>query len=181
MKANQLITSATLALAALFAANTAIADGWSLGLSGARAPVGFKSTGTTYDGDSTGYRIFGSYMFNKNFGIEAGISKYGEPNDSTLPSNMHVDTEAYDVYAVAAMPVGENLGLIAKAGFASFNTETEVNDDNETHYRSTDFGLSFGGQYDFSETFALRGELEWFDSIASGSVKYSLSGVIMFD
>ena len=57
---------------------------------------------------------------------------------------MQVETEGYDLYAVAAYPMSENAGLFAKIGFASWNTETEVNDTNETHHKSTDLALSIG-------------------------------------
>ena len=132
------------------------------------------------DGDSTGWRIHGSYMFNKNFGIEGGMSKFGSPNDKLLPSNMHVDTQSYDVYAVAVYPMGDDFGLMAKVGFIAWDTETEVNDTNTTHKTSTDLALSLGGQYDITEQFGLRAELEWFDSAISGELKYSLGGVIRF-
>lgn len=181
MKPSYLISNAVLGvLSLLLAATAANADGLSVGVSAVQAPINVKDSGTTIGGDATGWRVFGSYMFNKNFGIEGGMSKFGEPNDRSIPSDMQVDTEIYDLYAVAAYPLGENLGLIGKIGIASSNTETEVNDTNETHYTSTDLALSFGGQYDFSERFGVRGEFEWFESAVSGELKYSLSGVFRF-
>ena len=182
MKQKSLISKAVFGvLTFLFGTSIAIADGFSVGVSATRAPIGVQESDTSIDGEASGLRLFGSYMFNKNFGIEAGLSKYGSPNDKSLPSDMHVDTESYDVYAVFAYPLSDSAGLIAKAGFASWNTETEVNDTNEAHFKSTDLALSFGGQYEINETFAVRGEMEWFDSIASGELKYSLSGVIRFE
>jgi hypothetical protein len=56
-----------------------------------------------------------------------------------------------------------------------------VNDTNEAHFKNSELALSVGGEYDISETFSVRGELEWFDSVASGDLKYSLSGVIRFE
>ena len=70
--------------------------------------------------------------------------------------------------------------MIAKAGYVSSNTETEVNDTNETNQTNTDLALSFGGQYDMTEQFAIRAEMEWFDSALSGELKYTLGGVIRF-
>lgn len=182
MRHNYLISKAMLGvLSLLFAATAAIAEGFSVGASAVQAPVSFEDSGTIVDSDANGWRVFGSYMFNKNFGVEAGMSKFGSPSDSSLPSNMHVDTEAYDVYAVGVYPIGNNdASLIAKVGYASWNTETEVNDSNEKHFKNTDLALSFGGQYDFSERFGMRGEFEWFDSFTSGELKYSLSGVFRF-
>ncbi len=168
-------------LALLVAVSSANAEGFSVGASAVRAAVKIDEAGTAIDGDSTGYRVFGEYMFNKHFGIEGGISSLGEPNDNTLPSNVHVDTEGYDLYAVAAYPVSENAGFRAKIGFASWNTETEVNDTNETHHKSTDLAMGLGGQYDINEQFSIRAEIEWIDAATSGAENIvSLGGVWRF-
>ena len=181
MRYNYLISKAMLGvLSLLFAASAANADGFSVGVAAVSAPVSLEESGTSIDGSSSGWRVHGSYMFNKNFGIEGGLSKYGSPNDSSMPSNMHVDTESYDVYAVAVYPMGNDAALIAKAGFIAWDTETEVSDTNEAHQTSTDLALSLGGQYDITERFAIRAEMEWFDSAISGELKYSLGGVIRF-
>ena len=182
MKQKILVSTPILGFLVLaFAATAAHADGFSLGVSAARADTGFRDDATTISGESSGYRVFGSYMFNDRFGIEAGLSKYGSPNDSSLASNMHVDTESYDLFAVYMLPLSPNFGLVNKVGFASWDTETEVNDENAGHYKSTDLALSLGGQYDMTKRFGIRGEVEWFDSALSGSLKYSLSGVFLFD
>lgn len=171
-------------LTLLFAASLANAgDGFSIGASAVRASVDVQDVGIDVDGDATGYRVFGLYMFNKRFGIEAGYSTFGKPNDSTIPSNMEVETDSYDVFAVGTLPLSPNFGLIGKAGFASSRTETEMDDDDatETHHNSTDLALSFGGQYEFSERFAIRGELEWIDSNNAGAADMiSLGGVFRF-
>lgn len=181
MKHNDLISKVMLgALSLFFAASVASADGFSAGLSAVHAPISVDEAGTDAGGGSDGWRIHGQYMFNTNFGIEGGLSKFGTPKDKSIPSNMHVDTEAYDVYAVAVYPMGNDAALVAKAGFINWNTETEVMDTNEAHQTSTDLALSFGGQYDITEQFAIRAELEWFDSAISGELKYSLGGVVRF-
>lgn len=181
MRNKYLIIKGMLGLVSLLIAATAAnADGFSAGVSAVRVPVNLEDAGTTIAGDSTGWRLHGSYMFNKNFGIEAGMSKLGSPNDKSLPSNMHVDTESYDVYAVLAYPMGDDASLIAKAGYVASNTETEVNDTNEAHQTNTDLALSFGGQYDMTEQFAIRAEMEWFESALSGELKYTLGGVVRF-
>ena len=167
-------------LSSVFAANAANAEGFSLGLSAARAPINVEDVGTTFGGNADGFRVFGSYMFTRNFGVEGGLSKYSTPNDSSIPADLHMDTEAYDIYAVAAYPLSNNFDLIGKVGYVSWNTETEVNDTNETHYRNDDLALSIGGEYDVSKHFGIRGELEWFDSMVSGELKYSLSAVLAF-
>lgn len=163
----------------LLAASAAYAD-WSAGISAARAPIVANDLGTI-GGNADGWRTHFKYMVNRNFGFEAGLSKYRSPDDPSVPSNMHVDTEAYDVYAVGYYPLGHNdSGIYAKVGYVSMDSESEVNDTNETHHKEDTLGLSLGGEYYFSERFGLRAELEWFDSAISGDLKYSFGGVVRF-
>ncbi len=164
----------------LFVAGAANADGFSVGMSAVNAPISVEEAGIGAGGDSNGWRAHVQYMFNKNFGIEGGLSKFGTPSDKSIPSNMHVDTESYDVYAVVAYPFSEDAGVFAKAGVVALNTETEVNDTNETHQTSTDLALALGGQYDITERFGVRAELEWFESALQGDLKYSLGAVVRF-
>jgi hypothetical protein len=181
MKHNHLILKAISGvIPLLFVASAAHTGDISAGLSAVHAPVSVEEAGADAGGGADGWRVHAQYMINENWGIEGGLSKYGTPNDNSIPSNMHVDTEAYDVYAVYAYPVGDHLGLVAKAGVVNWNTETEVNDTNESHQTSTDLALSFGGKYDITEQFGVRAELEWFDSAISGELKYSLGAVVRF-
>ena len=181
---NYLLANAVLAGLMLSVTPVAMADGdFSIGVAATRAAVDVNKDGLDVSGDATGYRLFGSYMFNKNLGIEAGISSLGEPNDSTIPSNMHVETQVYDVYAVGKYYASEKLSFFGKAGFASSRTESEIGDDDETetNHSSTDFALGLGGQYDISERFGIRTEMEWLDGKAAGLERVlSLSGVMRF-
>ena len=180
MKHNHLISKAMLGAVSLILAGVAGAGEFSAGLAAVHAPVSVEEAGKDAGGGTDGWRVHGQYMINTNWGIEGGLSKYGTPDDDSIPSNMHVDTEAYDLYAVYSYPLGDQAGLVAKAGFISWDTETEVSDTNESHQTSTDLALSFGGRYDITEAFSLRAELEWFDSALAGELKYSLGGVVRF-
>ncbi len=171
-------------LTLFFAANLAIAgEGFSIGASATRASVDVQDVGIDIDGDASGYRLFGAYMFNEKYGIEVGVSTFGEPNDSTIPSDMHVETTSYDVFGVASYPLTPNFSVIGKAGFAYSQTSTEVGDDDETetHHSSTDLALGFGGEYEFTERFAIRADVEWVDSNNAGAANMiSLGGVWRF-
>jgi len=181
MKHNELKLNLKLAIALLLiGTNTAVAEQWGIGLSVTQAPINVENADTSFGGDADGWRAFGSYMFTRNIGIEAGMSKYGSPDDSSIPPNMHADTESWDVYAVYAYPLSNNFDVIAKAGYISWDTETEVDDTDEMHFKNDDFALSLGGEYDLGKNFGIRGELEWFDSMVSGELKYSLSAVLGF-
>ena len=103
---NPLLNALLAALTLLLAANLASADeGFSVGASVVRASVEAEGLGQTVDGDADGARIFGSYMFTRRFGIEAGYSDFGRPDDNTLPSTMEVETNSYDLSAVGVHTV----------------------------------------------------------------------------
>lgn len=180
MKLNIMKTGGFFLTSLLLLAAPAVYADFSAGLSTVRAPITANDLGTI-GGNADGWRAHVSYMFTRNFGIEGGLSKYGSPDDQSVPSNMHVDTEAFDVYAVAYYPMGNNdSGIYAKVGYVSMDSESEVNDTNETHHKEDTLGLSFGGEYFITERVGIRAELEWFDSAISGEMKYSLGGVIRF-
>ncbi len=166
----------------MFTANLANADeGFSVGASVARASVEANGLGQTVDGDADGSRIFGSYMFTRRFGIEAGYSAFGRPDDNTLASNLEVETDSYDLYAVGVHPVSEKIDLFGKLGVVRSSTEIELDETSEVTSSSTDLALGFGGEYSVSERFAIRGEFQWVDSDNSGAVRMvSLGGVYRF-
>ena len=179
---NPLLNTLLAALTLLFAANPASADeGFSVGASVARASVEAQGFGQTVKGDSDGSRIFASYMFTRRFGIEAGYSDFGRPDDSTIPPNLEVEANSYDLYAVGVHPVSEKFDLFGKAGFVSWNTEIEEDETSEISSSSTDLALGFGGEYSVSDRFGIRAEFEWIDSDTSGAVQMvSLGGVFRF-
>lgn len=170
------------ALTLLLAVNLASADeGFSVGASVARASVEAKGLGQTVDGNADGSRIFASYMFTRRFGIEAGYSDFGRPNDNTIAPNVQVESNSYDLYAVGVQPVSEKLDLFGKIGFVSWNTEIEEDETTEVSSSSTDLALGFGGEYRVSERFGIRAEFDWIDSNTSGAVQLvSLGGVFRF-
>ena len=179
---NPLLNALLAALTLLLTANLVSADeGFSVGASVARASVEAQGLGQTVNGDADGSRIFGSYMFTRRFGIEAGYSDFGRPDDSTIAPNVEVESDSYDLYAVGVHPVTEKLDVFGKAGVVSWNTEIELDETTEVSSSSTDLALGFGGEYNVSERFGIRAEFEWIDSDTSGAVQMvSLGGVFRF-
>ncbi len=166
----------------LFAANLANADKGdiSVGASAARASVDANGLGTNVDGDADGWRLFGRYMFSKNFGIESGYSTLGTPDDNSLPSGWGVESDSFDLYAVGAYPVTERLDLFGKIGAARWNTEIEESETSESSTNSVDLAVGIGGEFDLTKKFAIRGEFSWFVEDAPVESLISLSGVYSF-
>ncbi len=183
MKAKNLMQIALLGvITLLFAANPAKADeGFSVGASVARADVEASGLGVNVNGDATGWRVFGLYMFNDKYGIEGGYRSFGRPDDNTIPSNIEVGTDGFDLYAVGTYPVSEKFDLIGKLGFVSSSTEIELDEATEASQTNTDLALGFGGEYGVSERFAVRAEFEWINNQDFGATNMiALSGVFQF-
>ena len=168
--------------ALLLAANMAVADGgFSLGVSAVQADVSVNNADMNVNGDVSGWRLFGLYKFNERFGIEGGVTSYDRPDDPSIPSNVEAEHESYDLYAVGTLPVTEKLDLFGKMGFVSSETELEEDELNEVSTTSTDLALAFGGEYQLTRKFSLRGEYQWVDSKNTGAGDLlSLSGVFSF-
>ncbi|MCZ6643766.1 MAG: outer membrane beta-barrel protein, partial [Gammaproteobacteria bacterium] len=120
------------ALTLLLSTNLASADeGFSVGASVVRASVEAQGLGHTVNGDADGSRIFGSYMFTRRFGIEAGYSDFGRPDDNTIAPNVEVESTSYDLYAVGVKPVTDKLDLFGKLGLVRSDTEIEESETSE--------------------------------------------------
>ena len=155
--------------------------GFSVGISGVRTSADFSNVGLDVDGDSTGRRLFGTYMFNDTFGIEAGFSDYSRPDDSSLSPDQEIERESQDLYAVGNYSVTENFSLFGKAGVVSSRNSIEVDEKNVASASSTDLSLALGGEYDLFTRFAIRGEYQWLDGQESGASNIlSISGIFRF-
>ena len=167
---------------ALLVAPIAIADkGFSVGISGVRTSADYSDVGLDVSGDSTGRRMFGTYMFNEKFGIEAGVSEFGASNDSGLPSDQEIERESKDLYAVGNYSMTEKFTVFGKAGIVSSQNSFEVDDKTQASSTSTDLALALGGEYDLFTRFAIRGEYQWLDGQNSGASNIvSISGIFRF-
>ena len=169
-------------IAVLLVAQVANADkGFSIGISGVRSSADFSSVGLDTSGDITGRRIFGNYMFNDTFGLEAGLSDYGGPSASDRPPGQEIERESMDVHAIANYSVSEKFSVFGKAGVVETRDSVEVDEQNLASSSSTDLSLALGGEYDLFKRFAIRGEYQWVDGQDSGATDIlSLSGIFRF-
>ena len=168
--------------ALLLASNPAFArDGFAVGLSAARAAIDVNAMDMNIDGDSNGWRLFGQYKFTDKLSVEAGMSSFGRPDDATIPSNLEVEAESFDLFAVGTLPVTDKFDVFGKAGFVQWNTEVEENDQNEVNKSSTDLAFAFGGEYELTRRLAVRGEYQWSDSKSTGApTMWSVAGIFRF-
>jgi len=182
--------SGTLGLAALAAITspyaTAEEAGWYMGASGgpSKATIddakissgliggGFQSSTIVDDNRSTGYKLFGGYQFNPNFALEGGyfdLGKFGF-TATTVPAGTlsgNIKLRGINLDAVGTVPLSEKFSVFGRIGanyaeatdtFAGTGAVSVLNP-NPTK-RDTNYKLGLGLQYAFTESLALRTEIE---------------------
>lgn len=166
--------AASVLLVAL-AATPAFADkGFSAGASVGYSNVSVEDSGISIDFSDIGYKVFGAYMFNDNWGIEGGWMDMGSMSENVFGTEIELEVDGFDVFAVGAMPVSETFDLFAKAGIVSWDASLSSPGLGEESDSGEDLALGFGGRLNTSGGFGFRGEFEWFD-IAEADSAWLLS------
>lgn len=182
--------SGTLGLAALAAITSTYATaedaGWYVGASGGptKATIddakissslvggGFQSSTIADDNRSTGYKLFGGYQFNPNFALEGGYFDLGHFGFTattvpagTLSGNIKIRGVNLDV--VGTVPLSEKFSAFGRIGanyaeatdaFAGTGAVSVLNP--SPNKRDTNLKVGLGLQYAFTESLALRTEVE---------------------
>lgn len=149
--------------------STSIAEGK---INSAFASNWFNSSTTVKDESSTGYKIFGGYQLNKNLALEGGYFDLGSfgYSASTVPAgtlNGTIKIKGVNLDLVGTLPLNEKLSAVGRVGLNYGRTRDSFSgtgavlvgnpnpSKNETNYK---FGL--GLQYAWTESLAVRAELE---------------------
>ena len=121
------------------------------------------------DESDTGYKIFGGYTFNSNFGLEIAYVDLGSYLDGYLDQY----GVAFDV--VGYLPVGNNFNILGKLGMFAWSVDVDAIYASET---GTDLTYGLGVQYDFNNRLSIRGEWEAFDDVLGGDVSLLSAGIL---
>jgi OOP family OmpA-OmpF porin len=159
---------------ALAAPLAAYAEGAYVGVNVGRSDQKLTLDGIGSISDSgTGYKLYGGYGFNKNFGLEGGYIKLGTgkasyvdgPDSGTISSK----PSALYVAATATLPVNDQFSLFAKVGAAFNRTKLEAVENgvssSEKKHRTTAL-LGIGAAYNVTKEVAIVAEYEDFGKIA---------------
>lgn len=151
-------------LLVVMAATPAIADkGFSAGASVGYSSISFEDSGVSVDFNDVGYKIFGSYMFNDNWGIEGGWMDFGSMSENVQGTEIELEVDGFDLFVVGAMPISETFDLFAKAGMLSWDAEVSSPGFGSESDSGEDLALGFGGRFNSGGNFGFRAEYEWFD------------------
>lgn len=189
MRATKMFATAVLVLSGLVAASQASAQGFYIGGSVGKSDfddnntTGLITSGTV-DGKDTGFKIFGGYQFNQNFGVELAYVDLGQASYSgffgAVPvTGGTVKTSGLNISAVGTLPLGSGFALFGKAGL--FTWEAKANDTTGgLPFSATDDGvdlsLGIGASYDFTKNFAIRAEWERFKAV--GDINLLSLGIV---
>ncbi len=133
---------------------------------------GFATSSIIDRDNSTGGKIFGGYQVNRNFALEGGyfnLGKFGY-TANTVPAgtlNGNIRLQGLNLDLVGILPITEKLSAFGRAGVIyaqardSFTGTGAVNVTNPNPSKNqANYKLGLGMQYAFTDTLAMRAEVE---------------------
>ena len=174
MKTRKLAAASVLAIAGALAASQASAQaylGGSIGQSDVDDEItnGLITSGSV-DGKDTAFKIFGGYMFNRNFGVEGAYVDLGEVSYSgsfggAPVTGGKVEINGFNVSAVGAFPVNEQFSVFGKIGLFIWDADASDTTGGMPFSASadgTDVSFGVGVNYSFTRNLGVRAEWERF-------------------
>jgi OOP family OmpA-OmpF porin len=142
---------------------------------------GVAFTGSADKKTDTGFKLYGGYNFNQNWGIEGGYNDLGDSYSAkgTIGGTPYTITgmKGYNVYfaGTGTLPMTNEFSLFAKLGVASNHTDggtvtvagTTGTVGSETH---TDLLFGVGLSYAFTKNWAARLEYENYGKLTGNDV-----------
>ena len=176
--------AAALVAAGLFplAASAGTESGFYVGAGLGQASVGDIDADAlgevNFDGDDTGWKIFGGYNFGLfpliDLAIEGGYVDFGKPDDGGL----EVDANGLDIFGLVGANIGP-VGVFGKVGVINWDADLSAEGESASD-DGTDPAYGIGARLKFGSV-EVRGEYELFDVDAADDVNLlSLSGVWTF-
>jgi hypothetical protein len=187
MKAMRLCAAVLVAAGLLpLAASAGTQSGFYLGAGLGQASVGDIDADAlgevSFDGDDTGWKIFGGYNFGLfpliDLAIEAGYVDFGNPDDNVGGTRVEVDAHGLDIFGLVGGNIGP-VGVFAKVGLVNWDADLSADGESASD-DGTDPAYGIGARLKFG-SLEVRGEYELFDVDAADDVNLlSVSGVWTF-
>jgi opacity protein-like surface antigen len=117
------------------------------------------------DDDSTAWRLFAGYRFNRYVGVEGGYINFDEFDTSASAAGQTAELEAeadgYTLALTGAIPLGERFAITGRAGYLFWDADAKIRVNGATLESDDESGsdVFFGAGLEFSvnDRFALRG------------------------
>ncbi len=165
----KIVTVALLGLAVLFT-TSAWAEGLAIGASAGYVNIEDSDPGFDFEANDTGYKLFASYQFSNNLGIEGGYIDFGKPDDVIQGLPGEIDASGWNLYGVGNLPLSDSVDLFAKAGIVSWDADSILDGVLVDTADGNDLALGIGARWNMGETFGVRAEADWFDIDEADSV-----------
>ena len=144
------------------------AEGFSAGASIGSSKI--ESSDDIFDGSDMGFKVFGKYMFNDNWGVEVGYVDLGNPDDTILGVDIDVGADGIDAFFIGSFPASESFDLFGKVGYLAWDAEISSPGIPSESDDGSDLALGIGGAFHTSDKFSILGEWEGFDIEDSDAV-----------
>jgi OOP family OmpA-OmpF porin len=165
------LSSALLAFALVFSAS-AHAAGAYLG-----ANVGSGEHKLSIDGNANkehkaGFKLYGGYALNENFGIEAGYARLGKVSDADTDGvntvSLSYRARALYIAGTATLPLSPEFSVFAKAGVTANHGKVTArfNGDSDSMSRTNTTAMfGVGAEYSFAKDMSVVAEYENFGKV----------------
>jgi OmpA-OmpF porin, OOP family len=167
MKLTKIIAATLLISAGLMSAPAMAAGpfygGVSLGQSSFKDTCdGAAGAGINCDDSDTGYKIFGGYQINPNFGVEVTYADLGKLSISGGGAFGQVKANGFGVGVVGTLPVANNFSVLGRLGIYRGEAKASSNVGVNGKESSTELGFGLGASFAVTPAVDLRGEWEQF-------------------
>jgi OmpA-OmpF porin, OOP family len=168
------------AIAALAAPLAAQADNAYFGANVGRAEQKISNDIDSTKENTTGFKLYGGYDFNRNVGIEGGYVDFRKVEKSALGYGASSKPESIYVAATGTLPLNDQFSLFGKAGVAFSHTKVDGwgpgFSDSVTNNQTTPM-IGIGASFAMDKKISFVAEYENFGKVAKddgGDIKADL-------
>lgn len=148
------------ALAAPATAESAFYVGGSVGQTKYKSAPSGGGDITYFDTKDTGYKAYGGYQINQNWGVEATYFDLGKFNFDGVGFNGSTKASAYGLAGVFTAPISNGFSVFGKLGLVRNELKVSASDGYSSKESKTGANFGLGAKYDFTPNLAVRAEWE---------------------
>lgn len=146
---------------------TTASAGIYVGASALSTSAEFQDAAASFDTNATAWKAFAGVTFFKFVGLEASYRDLGSHSGTSGSNSVKADLTAYDLSLRGVLPVGKNIQLFAKAGYADITSKGSFDDVEGVlstfDQSSWQFMYGVGLDWTFFMGLGLRAEWEQYD------------------
>ncbi len=123
------------------------------------------SVSSSLDESTTSYKLYTGYMFNENFGIEAGWVDHGKAERTLGPFTVGAHPRSLYLAATGSFPVSERFAVIGKLGAASNRTRVSATGETDERFKETSALIGIGATFAITPSMLAVVEYENFGKV----------------